>query len=189
MYYSPVYVCKSCFPDSSYLLPLYFIIRNSLSGIWIFHRINGICRKDHCEYHTEGGQNLKRYLLDHIVQKRRQDIDQTYTPNSEYKKSLCADPPVQIQKISAVIPPSFPVVSHFQIIGGKYSTVPQRRIIPTNSANGLFLILFSSKRMRTLRPRKSAAMVREGLLCSQILRPAPDEADLPQPSHEGKDKK
>lgn len=52
--------------------------------------------------------------LYHIVKKRRQDVYNGQPANTENKQAFRADPAVDIQKVSAVIPPSLPVMHRFQ---------------------------------------------------------------------------
>ena len=64
-------------------------------------------------------QGFPRDPADLIVQDGGQHIDDGQAAQTEYQKPFRADPAVQVQEISAVIPPALAIMGYFQVQGGK----------------------------------------------------------------------
>ena len=71
------------------------------------------------QQYTGTHQRADRNPPDQVIQDRRQNVYDQHSSHAKGQQALRADPAVQIQKISAVIPPFFSVMCHFQKVRGE----------------------------------------------------------------------
>ena len=96
-------------------VPRLFDIRDTFSCVRMDLRIHRIRKEEYHQHRTDDHKFLFIKPVYQIIYHRSDHVYDGQTANTEYKKPFCADPAVQVQEISAVIPPFRAACGNLQI--------------------------------------------------------------------------